>query len=141
MSPVYPIARGTTPFIVIIVTWLLIGKTLGETGYVGLITICIGLVALALFGQKTVNASGQAVGFALCTACFIAAYSTVDGIGARNGGATFLLFVLEALPMIPIAISRRGFEAVIRPAAGWEPAIASALLCLLAFWVVTWAMT
>ena len=35
MSQVYPIARGTTPFIVAIVTWLLIGETLGETGYVG----------------------------------------------------------------------------------------------------------
>ena len=34
MSQVYPIARGTTPFIVAIVTWLLIGETLGETGYV-----------------------------------------------------------------------------------------------------------
>ena len=49
--------------------------------------------------------------------------------------------MLEALPIIPIAISRRGFEAVIRPAAGWGPAIASALLSFLAFWVVTWAMT
>lgn len=145
MSQVYPIARGTAPFIVAIVTWLLIGETLGETGYVGLITICTGLVALALFGQKSVTASGQAVGFALCTACFIAAYSTVDGIGARNAGSVhgyaFLLFVLEALPMIPIAISRRGFQAVIRPAAGWGPAITSALLCLLAFWAVIWAMT
>ncbi len=34
MSQVYPIARNTTPFIVAIVTWLLIGETLGETGYV-----------------------------------------------------------------------------------------------------------
>ena len=49
--------------------------------------------------------------------------------------------MLEALPIIPIAISRRGFEAVIRPAAGWGPAIASALLSFLAFWAVTWAMT
>ena len=69
----------------------------------------------------------------------------MDGIVARNAGSVhgyaFLLFVLEALPMIPIAISRRGFEAVIRPAAGWGPAIASALLCLLAFWAVILAMT
>ena len=35
MLQFYPIARGTTPFIVAIVTWLLIGETLGETGYVG----------------------------------------------------------------------------------------------------------
>ena len=43
--------------------------------------------------------------------------------------------------MLPIAISRRGFAAVIRPAAGWGAAIASALLSFLAFWAVTWAMT
>ena len=35
MSQVYPIARGTTPSIVAIVTWLLIGETFGETGYIG----------------------------------------------------------------------------------------------------------
>ena len=144
MSQVYLIARGTTPFIVAIVTWLLIGETLGETGYGGLITICTGLVALALFGQNSVTASGQAVGFALCTAWFIGAYSTVHGIGARNAGSVhgyaFLLFVLEALPMIPTAISRCGFEAVIRPAARLGPAIASALLCPSAFWAVIWAM-
>ena len=35
MSLVYPIASGTTSFIVAIVTSLLIGETLGETGNVG----------------------------------------------------------------------------------------------------------
>ncbi|MEC9182761.1 MAG: hypothetical protein VX930_00640, partial [Pseudomonadota bacterium] len=48
-----------------------------------------------LFGQKSVIASGQAVGFAFCTACFIAASSTVDGIGARV--CLLTLFALSAL--------------------------------------------
>ncbi len=97
MSQVYPIARGTAPLIVAIATQLLIG------------------------GRKT-PATVQAIGFALGTACFIAAYSTIDGIGTRHAGSVndypFLPFVLEAIPIGPIAIHRRGLVAVFQPTAG-----------------------
>tara|TARA_B100000459_G_scaffold97534_1_gene55523 strand:+ start:161 stop:565 length:405 start_codon:yes stop_codon:yes gene_type:complete len=56
----------------------------------------------------------QASGFALGAACFIAAYCTIDGIGARHAGLVhgyaFLLFVLKAIPMVPIAINRRALR-------------------------------
>ena len=146
MSQVYPIARGAAPLITAVATWLLIGEILSLSGYLGVIAICMGLAALTFLGPALKRRNYHATMWALATACFIASYSTVDGIGARLSGSPHgyacLLFVLDAVPITLIAIARRGHIAVLYPATGtWFSAVTGAGLSLVAFWAAIWAMT
>lgn len=146
MSQVYPIARGAAPLITAVATWLLIGELLPTTGYLGIAGICFGLIGLAFFGPGRLRDNQSAISLAFGTACFIAAYSTVDGIGARLSGSPHgyacLLFIFDAVPITLIAMARRGPAAVFRPATGaWFSSFAGAALSLVAFWAVIWAMT
>ena len=146
MSQVYPIARGAAPLIVALATWILIGEILTANGYLGVAAICTGLIGLSVFGGGRLTENPRALLFALGTAGFIAAYSTVDGIGARLSGSAHgyaaLLFVCDAVPIALIAVARRGGRTVLRPVSGnWLAAVASAALSLFAFWAVIWAMT
>lgn len=146
MSQVYPVARGTAPMITAITTWVIIGETLPLNGYLGIACVCIGLATLAIFGMRDRSSSAQPILWALGTACFIAAYTTVDGIGARLSGSPHsyacLLFTMDAVPIALIAVFRRGARAVFRPATGaWISSVFGAGLSLVAFWAVIWAMT
>ena len=100
LSQVYPLARGSAPILVALVSVTLLGATLS-----GLEVLAIGLVAagIASIGLARVGrADPRAVGAALATGVFIAAYSLVDGVGARLSGSPVAFFgwiaALGALP-------------------------------------------
>ena len=87
LSQVYPIARGVAPLIVAGVSVGFLGVVLTVPEILGVTTIGIGIISLALVrkdgGQRNLNAAA----LALVTGCFIAAYSLVDGLGARVSGS------------------------------------------------------
>ena len=83
LSQVYPVARGLSPLIIVLVSSVFIGEVLTKYEIIGV--ICISF-ALLVYGMKInlqskTNLSGFI--FAIITGCFIASYSLVDGHGAR----------------------------------------------------------
>jgi drug/metabolite transporter (DMT)-like permease len=83
--------------------------------------------------------------FALGTSGFIAAYTIVDGFGARLSGSASayagMLFVLDAVFMIAVALLTRGPRAFLQILPSWKSGSAGALLSAGAYWIVIWAMS
>jgi drug/metabolite transporter (DMT)-like permease len=97
LTQVYPIARGSAPLIVALVSITVLGVTLSGLELFAVLIIGIGIVSLALVRRADGLRNGKAALYALITGCFIAGYSLVDGLGARAGGTSLGYFGWLAL--------------------------------------------
>ena len=86
LTQVYPIARGSAPLIVAVVSVGVLGVALSLGEMLAVAMIGVGIISLALVRQADGLRNKRAAVFALITGCFIASYSLVDGIGARYSG-------------------------------------------------------
>jgi drug/metabolite transporter (DMT)-like permease len=86
LTQVYPIARGSAPMLVAGISVAFLGVTLQPIEILGVVTIGTGILSIALVHRKDGQRNPQGAKLALVTGCFIAAYSLVDGIGARVAG-------------------------------------------------------
>jgi drug/metabolite transporter (DMT)-like permease len=110
LSHVYPIARGSAPALVAIVSAIVAGELLSLREVAG-----VALVSLGIAGRASSGANGtKATLLALATAASIAAYSVVDGIGARTSGNALgyiaWLSICDAPAVLIYALWRRGFR-------------------------------
>ena len=85
-TQVYPIARGSAPLLVALVSVLFLGVQLHLFEMLAVLIIGAGIISMGLVRQKDGTQNKNAALFAFFTGCFIAAYSLVDGTGARIGG-------------------------------------------------------
>ncbi|HMB48365.1 MAG TPA: DMT family transporter [Afifellaceae bacterium] len=112
LTQVYPIARGTAPMLVAGVSVVFLGVKLspGELAAVGMIGA--GIMSLSLVRQKDGLRNGRAAAMAFTTGCFIAGYSLVDGLGARQAGTALGFYAWLTLLNAPIFMA---IMSVIRP--------------------------
>ncbi len=83
LTQVYPIARGSAPLLVTLVSVLFLGVSLSLLQLLAILTIAAGIMSICLVKQQDGVRNHGTAGLALITGCFIAAYSLVDGVGAR----------------------------------------------------------
>jgi drug/metabolite transporter (DMT)-like permease len=143
LSFAYPVMRGAAPALAALAAFGLLGESPSAGGWTGIALISGGLLVLAGAAWSSVRPS--AVGFALGNACVIAAYTLVDGQGARLSGHalsyTAWVFLLTALLMLGLALAWRG-PMVLQPGAGaWRTALFGGAGTLAAYSLVLWAMT
>lgn len=140
----YPIARGTSPLVVAVGAYLLVGEHLGPAALSGVITLAAGLMSLALSSGRLTRQDLPAVGAAALTGLTIASYTIVDGLGVRHArdpwAYTALLFLLLGPPMLAAAAVRRPLAAWGDVATGWR-GVTAGLLSVLAYGIVLWAQT
>jgi drug/metabolite transporter (DMT)-like permease len=145
LSQVYPIARGTAPLMTFIGAWALAGETVAGLGTLGILLLVAGIWLTARPGSQSIRLDGMTLFFALGTSGFIAAYTIVDGFGARLSGSASayagMLFVLDALFMIAVALLTRGPKAFVQILPSWKSGVAGAVLSAGAYWIVIWAMS
>jgi len=98
LSQVYPIARGVAPLCVALGAWFFAGEVLPARSWYGIFLITAG-IGLLFFARNKSSTNALAIGAALATGLMIAAYSIVDGLGARASGSVLgyiaWLFLLE----------------------------------------------
>ena len=121
---VYPVVRGTGPLFAVIGAMLVFGEhfTLGQ--WIGLATLLAGIFGLAAYNLRYVVVARetlvQALGYAVATGAFVAAYTTYDayGIRATYDPFTFLawFFMLDGIFM-PL-VMRRELRALSRAEVG-----------------------
>jgi len=97
LTQVYPIARGTAPILVALVSVLVLTVHLSAIELLAIGMIGIGIASLSLLRQRDGLRNGRAALLALTTGCFIASYSVIDGIGARVSGSPVGFFGWIAL--------------------------------------------
>ena len=92
LTQVYPIARGTAPLLVAGISVAFLGVHLAPLDLLGVLTIGAGIMSMSLVRQRDGLRNRHAALLALATGGFIAAYSLVDGTGARLAGTALGYF-------------------------------------------------
>jgi drug/metabolite transporter (DMT)-like permease len=149
LSQVYPIARGSAPLLVALGAFMILGETLSPLESIGLLILSAGLISLAwrrrAGGEREAFKAGSSpVLLALATGFTIGGYSLIDGIGGRAAETVFSyivwLFILEPLPLVFFALSRRGWSlAPFRPY--WKRGLIGGIISGVAYGIVIWAMS
>ena len=108
LGQMYPVARGSSPVLVLVAALLVAHEQPAPLAVLGIILVSGGILALAGHGR----ASRRGLSSALATGVFIAAYTVTDGIGGRRSdhplSYAMWLFVLDGFPMVAIYAVRRG---------------------------------
>ena len=88
-TQVYPIARGTGPTLVALISIFALGIVLDGNAILAIFLITLGIFGLTLVRGTDGLRNPKAVAAAFITGCFIAGYSLIDGLGAREAGTAF----------------------------------------------------
>ena len=145
LTQVYPIARGSAPLLVAAASILFLGVTLQPIEILAILTIGIGILSMSLVRQSDGQRNTKAAALALTTGCFIAAYSIVDGLGARLAGTSlgFFAWISVGNAALFLAFTVRSSRGLVARLAGqakltfWIGGSAS----FVAFSIVIWAFT
>jgi len=144
LSLVYPIARGVAPLLVAAASVPLLGEPLGSGALIGVVLIALSIGSLAFAGGRR-NFRPRAVLLSLATGTSIAAYTLVDGAGARRAtnAVSYIacLFVLDAFVLLPAVYLRRRGVAIERMRAHFRTGALSGVLAVAAYGIAVWAMT
>jgi drug/metabolite transporter (DMT)-like permease len=139
----YPLARGTAPLLVALVSVTVVGDRLDAHSLAGILAISAGLATLVL-GGGGLRAGRPAVQAAMLTGLAIATYTVLDGVGVRRADATAgyiaWLFALQG-PVIAAAVAwrRPGIWRAARPQL--VPGLLAGVTSLAAYGLVIWAQT
>jgi drug/metabolite transporter (DMT)-like permease len=143
LGQVYPLARGSAPLFIAIVSVGLLGVALAPLELLGIGVIVMGMLLLGFV--RLGDGDGRAAAYALGTGAFIAAYSLVDGAGARLSGSPVGYFAVNCLSNAAIFTTlvswlRPGTLAQV-PVAGWRPLVIGGPASFVAYSLVVWAFT
>jgi drug/metabolite transporter (DMT)-like permease len=146
LGQVYPLARGTAPLIVAVFSLLALSEGLDPGSLVGIAVLVGGIWLMALRGGQAVqHLNRTAVLYAVGTSCFIASYTLVDGLGARQAATAtsyaLTLFVLDGILIGLLCARQRGLMGFRMMARAWKGGFTGGALSLGAYWISIWAMT
>lgn len=145
LSQVYPLARGVAPLIVASISVGFLGVNLSRMELSAVITIAMGIMSLALVRRSDGLRNFPAASLSIITGGFIAAYSLVDGLGAREAGTAlgfygWLSLINAGIFAAIIRIRRPGVlkQLVFKD---WQLALGCGGASFVAYAMVTWAFT
>jgi drug/metabolite transporter (DMT)-like permease len=143
LSFAYPLMRGSAPLIVAVLGIVVLHEVPSAHALLGIVLICAGIVSIA-FVRRERHPPGAAR-WAFANAAIIAAYTLVDGTGARASGnaaayVSWLIFI-EGLPFLAWLAWRRGAPAVAYVRASWGRGLLGGAFSLAAYGIVLYAMT
>ena len=144
-SLAYPIARGTGPLLVALSAPIFVSEHLEGPGFFAVTLIVTGIFLIGAFGNEQSLGGRRAILLSLATGVLIAAYTMIDGQGARAGSTPHAyagwLFILTAVPVIMLAKARLHKNVRSLLAGHWQRGVPIGILSALAYWVIVWAMT
>jgi len=144
LSHVYPLARGLSPLLIASGGALIASEVFLAPAVFGLLLACAGIMSLAFESGLPWRRDSRPLLFAIGTACFIAAYTLVDGTGVRLAGAPLAyivwLFFLDGIPILCFALLRRRREIITVLGREWRKSLAGGGMQSGAYGIVIWAM-
>lgn len=143
LSFAYPLMRGSAPLIVTVLGALFLRELPSGHAALGILMICTGIVSIA-FVRRERHPRAAAL-WAFANAGLIAAYTLIDGSGARASGnaaayVSWLIFI-EGLPFLAWIAWRRGMPAIHYWRRGWRRGLLGGACSLAAYGIVLYAMT
>jgi drug/metabolite transporter (DMT)-like permease len=145
LSQVYPLARGSAPLIVALVSIFLLHENLTAAKFAAVCAIGFGVMLMSSKLGSGEAMSGKALFFALGTALFTSSYTLVDGIGAQLSGTasgfTLWMFVGDGMLMTIYALVVRGRGLLPAVRGNLVSGTAAGVLSLGSYWIAIWAFT
>jgi drug/metabolite transporter (DMT)-like permease len=143
-SQAYPLARGTSPWVVAVVSITVLNQGLPGWELLGVLVVSAGLISLVFVGGLPTSKEFPALAAAFGTGLMIASYTVVDGIGVHvTDVAAYAgwLFMLQgpALPILALAQRRRLLLRQLRRSLLTGPT--GGLVSMAAYGLVLWAQT
>jgi drug/metabolite transporter (DMT)-like permease len=107
--------------------------------------IVIGIFLIGAFGNIRSLHDRHAILLSLATGILVAAYTIIDGQGARSGSTPHVyagwLFILIAIPIVAMARKKLDKNVAALLAGHWRKGVPVGVLSTLAYWVIVWAMS
>jgi drug/metabolite transporter (DMT)-like permease len=149
LSVAYPIMRGLAPLITAVIALAALGEAPAPVAMLGVATLVAGVLTMGASGLAHGRIDRPTVMVALANSAVIAAYSVIDGQGARlaGSGAAFAFAynswadALTALAYLPILFCFRGRAFSVAFAQGWRRGLIGGAAAFLGYAIVIWAMT
>jgi drug/metabolite transporter (DMT)-like permease len=144
LSRVYPIARGTAPMIVLVVSLMILSDVVTGTQIGGILLVGLGIILMAR-GVFTQGEERALIPYALLAAVGTAGYSLFDGLGARASGTASgyigWLFFLDAFLFTIGGLALRGRSVLPSSPRIWTLGMIAGAFSVGAYWIAVWAMT
>jgi drug/metabolite transporter (DMT)-like permease len=147
LSFAYPLMRGTAPLIVTVLGSIFLRELPTVQMTAGILLISLGIVSIAFVQRGGAHRRHPAAAayWAFANAAIIAAYTLVDGAGARASGNALAyvcwLIAVEGLPFLVWVVARRRATALSYLRGCWRAGLGGGACSLLAYGIVLWAMT
>ncbi len=142
LSFVYPVARGGSSLLIVILTLIIIQEHISLLGFVGILTVCIGIFLISY--NKNLKFNFTAFTLAVCTALLITIYTIIDGMGVRLSenkfSFLFWLLLLNGMPLLLISIfsKEKLLSNINAKIIFWG--IPAGILAILSYGIVVWSM-
>ncbi|MEU0090200.1 DMT family transporter [Kribbella sp. NPDC006257] len=143
-SQAYPLARGTSPWVVAVVAIVFLHQHLVPLELAGVLLISAGLIALVFIGGRPTRSQSPALLAAFGTGLLIAAYTVVDGIAVRKVPLASYMgwtFALQNVILILFVLWRRGLSFLRVEKRYLYAGLGGGLVSLAAYGLVLWAQT
>jgi drug/metabolite transporter (DMT)-like permease len=143
LSFAYPLMRGVAPLLVTLAGVAVLGEHLRPHAIAGIALISGGIMLIAWFASGRHTAS--AVRWAIANAAIIAAYTLIDGAGARAAGNpwsyAFWLMFLEGIPFVGWILWLQRGSASGYLLRRWRRGMLGGAASVAAYAIALWAMT
>jgi drug/metabolite transporter (DMT)-like permease len=142
-SQMYPLARGTSPWVVAVVSIVVLHQSLAVTELAGVLLVSAGLIALVFIGRPG-RRQVPALLAALGTGLMIASYTVVDGLAVHKMPViTYMgwVFMLQGF-VFPLAVlAWRGPRTFALPRSAILSGLTGGVVSMIAYGLVLWAQT
>jgi drug/metabolite transporter (DMT)-like permease len=143
-SLVYPIARGVAPPAVAVLAMVFAGETLKGPMLIGMAVVSVGILLLT-YSRRIEHTMMLGLMSAAGVGITIAAYTLLDGVGARvSGNAIAYMALLNLASLLPIGVyvlirhRRAGIELIIHE---WRRGVIGGGIMYLAYGIVIYSLT
>jgi drug/metabolite transporter (DMT)-like permease len=144
LSRVYPIARGTAPLAVALTSGLFLTDVITLVEFAGITILGLGILMMAQ-GALANGENRRLIPFALGAAASTAAYTLIDGQGARISGDAIgyvaWVFVADGMGFAAGMLAWRGSSVLPRTRKPWATGALAAAASYAAYGISVWAMT
>ncbi|WP_427887552.1 DMT family transporter [Kribbella sp. GL6] len=142
-SQMYPLARGTSPWVVAVVSIVVLHQQLALLELAGVLLVSAGLIGLVFIGRPGRNQL-PAILAAVGTGLMIASYTVVDGVAVHKMPvATYMgwVFMLQGFAVPLAVLAWRGPRTFDLPRSAILSGLAGGVVSMAAYGLVLWAQT
>ncbi len=145
LSYVYTIMRGSAPLLTALMTVLVLGETIGLSGWMGVLLLSGGVLVLAVDSLRRGCFVLAPTVLAVGNAFIIMAFTVVDGIGVRLAGSAVSYacweFLFNAIPITAFTLYMRRGQVFRYVKKRWYFGLGGGICSVTAYGISLWAIT